>query len=169
MLSACTAWINSLYLTLPMFHSITGLKKESWNAKGFIQLRSSAITVFLHPRCGMKSIEPARTISLILKLCVTNVFHLTLWSKGRSIGMSTMFNLWTLRKYKTLLNIGCQENTNNKELLIYMDTMLKIRTTKEVLEWSLKPCMSQNKEEPLGASKFYRLNNLQPWMRWWQA
>lgn len=151
-----TASMLNLLATQPTFHLITGYRKRNWNAKECIHLKLSAIIVCHLLKLDMKSIRPAKTMSLTPKLCAINANLPMLLSKDRNTDMSTMCSLWISAKYKILWDIGSPEKINSKELDFYMGTMLKILTIKEVLESSLKHCMNQNSQVVLVVLKFYK-------------
>jgi hypothetical protein len=90
----------------------------------------------------------------IQKQCVTSVSLQMSLLKDKNIDMLITFSLWTLDKFKILLNIGFKKSIQlNKELDIYMDTMPKIHIIKAVLESLSKQFMSLNKLEHTAISK----------------
>ena len=104
-------------------------------------------------------------MNLTQKLCATNVSLQTLLSKDKNLDMLTMFNSWILLRFKILWAIGSLEVINSKELDIYMDIMLKILTTKEVLELLLKLFMNQNRQVLTVILKFLKKKKVLSWIQ----
>lgn len=140
------AWMLNLFQTQLTFHSITFCNKRNSNVKEFIPVMLSVITVYHHLKSDTRSIQDANIMNLTQKPCVTNVFLPMSSLKDSNTDMLIMFSLWTLIKFKDLLNIGFRKNTlPNKGLDTCTVTMLKIHIIREVSESLLRPFMNLTK------------------------